>query len=171
MLATGIREQELCSLVVSDLYETLGEQPALLVREGKGAKQRLIPYGDMIGARAIVERWLRAAGISEGVVFRGFYQGKRALRHTGLDVRSVQRILERYPIAMNGKTSYARPHDLRRTYARRLFDAGVESVAIQQNLGHSDLKTTLGYIGSLDVDRRKPPSVFDFGRVLQNILL
>jgi len=29
-------------------------------------------------------------------------------------------------------------------------------------MGHADLKTTLGYIGQLNVDRRKPPEVFDF---------
>jgi len=54
------------------------------------------------------------------------------------------------------------PHDLRRTYARRLYEGGLDVVAIQQNLGHADLKTTLGYIGTLDADRRRAPAVYNF---------
>jgi hypothetical protein len=34
-------------------------------------------------------------------------------------------------------------------------------VVIQQNLGHSNLQTTLGYIGDLSIEQRKPPSVYD----------
>jgi hypothetical protein len=35
-------------------------------------------------------------------------------------------------------------------------------VEIQQNLRHADLKITLGYIGTLDADRRRPPAVYSF---------
>jgi hypothetical protein len=31
-----------------------------------------------------------------------------------------------------------------------------------QNLGHSDRKTTQGYIGTLGAELRKPPAVYDF---------
>ncbi len=51
------------------------------------------------------------------------------------------------------------PHDLRRTYARLLHDAGVKMVAIQQNLGHATLDTTLRYVGNLDIAQRQPPSI------------
>ena len=54
------------------------------------------------------------------------------------------------------------PHDLRRTYARRLYDAGTALVAIQQNLGHADVKTTLGYMGELDAEQRTPPAIYSF---------
>lgn len=32
------------------------------------------------------------------------------------------------------------PHDLRRTYTKLQYDAGMEPIAMQQNLGHDDLK-------------------------------
>ena len=51
-----------------------------------------------------------------------------------------------YPVTVGGKPVHVKPHDCRRTYARRLYEAGVDPVALQQNLGHSDLKTTIGYI-------------------------
>ena len=40
--------------------------------------------------------------------------------------------------------------------------AGVDLVALQQNLGHSDSKTTLRYIGVLSAETRQPPSVYLF---------
>lgn len=162
LLATGIREQELSSLNVSDLRQRLGGQPALLVREGKGAKQRLIPYGRLVGALDIVEQWLEAAGIETGPVFCGFYKGGRALRPGRLSVRAIEYILAAYPLEIDGEMRAVKPHDLRRTYARLLREADVPLDAIQQNLGHADLKTTLNYIGELDVSVRQPPAILDF---------
>ncbi len=162
LLATGIREQELSSLDVPDLRQRLGGQPALLVREGKGAKQRLIPYGRLVGALDIVEGWLAAAGIEEGPVFCGFYKGGRTLRPGRLSVRAIEYILAAYPVLADGETRAVKPHDLRRSYARLLREADVPLDAIQQNLGHADLKTTLNYIGELDVSTRQPPAILDF---------
>ena len=162
MLCTGVREQELVNLDVADLRQRLGGELALHVREGKGCKERLIPYGGMSWALAVVDKWLQRVGIVEGAVFRGFYRGGRAARPGRLTARSVQRVVGRYPVMVEGKPTRVKPHDLRRTYARRLYDMRVDLVAIQQNLGHSDLKTTLHYIGALDVEKRRPPSAYDF---------
>jgi hypothetical protein len=35
-------------------------------------------------------------------------------------------------------------------------------VAIRRNLGHADVKTTVGYIGKLDAEKRRPPAVYAF---------
>ena len=75
MLCTGIREAELSALDVKDIGQELGGELALHVREGKGAKERLIPYGELDWCLAIVDKWLAAAGISSGPVFFGFYKG------------------------------------------------------------------------------------------------
>lgn len=162
MLCTGIREQELCDLRVEDLRQRLGGALALHVRKGKGAKERLIPYGNLEWCLVIVEKWLDQAGITSGIVFRGIRRGGKTVRSTGLTTRAVQLILAAYPITIDGRLTQVRPHDLRRTYARRLYEAGVDLVAIQQNLGHADLKTTQRYIGTLDADQRKPPAVYQF---------
>ena len=63
----------------------------------------------------------------------------------------MQRILSRYPLYIDGEERKVQPHDLRRTCARRLYEAGVDLVAIQQNMGYADLKTTLGTIGQLQL--------------------
>lgn len=161
LLCTGVREAELCALDVDDLRQYLDSRLSLRVREGKGAKQRLIPYGELDFVLAIVDAWLKAARIATGAVFRSFWKGNKRLRGR-LSVRALQDILAAYPITVNGKKRAVRPHDCRRTYARRLYDAGMAIIAIQQNLGHQDHKTTLRYIGVLDGDIRQPPAIFSF---------
>ena len=170
MLATGIREQELCSLVVDDLRQKQNGELSLLVRRGKGAKQRMIPYGGLDGALVIVDAWLKRAGITEGPVFRGFYkapkQGDPKLRPGKLTNRQVNNILAQYPIMIDGKLTTVKPHDCRRTYARLLWKHGVKLEAIQKNLGHADPKTTEHYIGIDELAKhRRPPAILNFGTV------
>jgi len=162
MLCTGIREAELCALNVPDLRQRLGGSLALHVRHGKGAKERLIPYGELEWCLAIVDRWLENAGIEDGPILRGLYKGGKTVRTTRLTVRAINQILDRYPVMIDGDLRKVHPHDLRRTYARRLYEAGMDLLAIRDNLGHADSRTTLKYIGTMDIDRRKPPTVYTF---------
>jgi integrase len=167
MLCTGVREAELCGLDAGDLRQEYGGELALHVRDGKGAKARLIPYGELDWCLVIVDHWLRAAGITSGAVFRGFYKGEKRTRPDALTMRAVQYILAEYPISIGGDLRTVKPHDLRRTYASQQYEAGLDLTAIQQNLGHSDQKTTLGYIGALDGSKRRARATisFDLGRL------
>jgi len=162
LLCTGIREAELCGLEVGDLRQTLTGELALHVRQGKGCKERLIPYGALDWALAVVDKWMEAAAIETGPVFRGFYRGGQRLRPGRLSARAVGYILESYPVAVDGQLRHVRPHDCRRTYAKRMYDGGMELLAIQRNLGHSDQRTTLGYIGDLNAEARRAPAVYTF---------
>jgi integrase len=162
ILCTGIRETELCALDVSDLRQSSEGIPALQVREGKGCIPRLVPYGELAWILDIVYTWLSAAGIDRGAIFRSFYRGHRKLRPGRLSVRSIEYIVGGYPVPVNGDVVSVKPQDLRRTYARRLYDAGCDPVAIQRNLGHADLKTTLGYVGEREAERRTPPAIYTF---------
>ena len=162
MLCTGIREAELCALEVRDLRQRLGGELALHVRSGKGAKERLIPYGDLDFVLAILDAWMQNTGIQDEAVFRGFYKGAKRVRPTPLTLRAVNQIMDRYPIVIDGMLQTVKPHDLRRTYARRLYEAGVDLLAIRDNLGHADTRTTLNYIGNLDADKRRPPVIYHF---------
>lgn len=159
-LCTGLREMELCALDVDDLRKTLGGELSIHVREGKGSKARLIPYGELSGALVFVDAWLKSAGITSGAVFRGFYKGGKHIRNTRLTVRAVNDIVSAYPLVIDGVKRTVKPHDLRRTYARRNYEYGIDPVVIQQNLGHSDLKTTMGYIGTLDANKRRPGAIY-----------
>lgn len=161
LLCTGIREDELCNLNVDDLRQKLGGELALRIQHGKGDKQRLVPYGELNWCLVLLDRWMQHAGIREGAVFRGLNKAQR-VRRGRLTTRSVQRIVLNYPLIIDGCSTRVRPHDCRRTYARLMYEAGVGLLSIMQNLGHSDIKTTEGYIGALDVSRRRPSAFLHF---------
>lgn len=74
--------------------------------------------------------------------------------------RSIQGVIKKYPVMIGDELVEVHPHDLRRTYARIWYDMGGDLVGLQQNLGHADLKTTLGYIGLLDAAKRQPPAMY-----------
>lgn len=162
MLATGIREAELVGLDVEDLRQTMGGELSLRVRHGKGDKSRLIPYGDLDWALVVVDEWLRAADIESGPVFRGFYRGGESVRPTRISKRAIGLILDGYPVAIEGRQRQVKPHDLRRTYARLQYEAGMDLLAIKNNLGHASIDTTLGYIGTLDAEARRARAVITF---------
>ena len=162
MVCTGVREAEACALDVSDLRQRLGGELALHVRKGKGSKERLIPYGDLAWVLAVLDKWLEAAGVREGHVFRSFWRGGQSIRGP-LSVRAVENIVSKYPVINEqGKPLAVHPHDLRRTYARRLYEGGMDLVAISQNLGHASTRTTLLYIGEVGADKRRAPGVYLF---------
>lgn len=157
MLTTGVRKFELCAVQTGHLRERLDGQLALLVPEGKGNKQRLVPYGAFEWVLPLVDHWLLRAGIEDGPVIRGFFRGNTTIRKSSLNPRSVRYLLSPYPIVIDGELRELEPHDLRRSYARLLYDAGMRPEVIQQNLGHASVETTMGYIGDIDAHKRRPP--------------
>lgn len=161
LLCTGIREDELRGLDVEDLRQSLGGEVALRVRHGKGDKQRLVPYGELAWCLDLVSDWMWYARITEGPVFRGMARGN-AIRKRRITTRTIQRILASYPVWINGQWVDVKPHDCRRTYARLMYEAGMDLLAIQQNLGHTDAKTTKLYIGQLDASARRARSVLHY---------
>jgi site-specific recombinase XerD len=165
MLCTGIRAAEAVAVDVDDLRARLGNTLALRIKAGKGLKQRLIPYGAQDWALTLVDAWLDTIQQDTGPVFVGLRKGDHLyLDENGevqrLAVNAVGTCLRRYPLSIDGHLVTIQPHDLRRTYARRLYLVGTDLTAIQQNLGHDNQQTTLDYIGSLDADYRAPDDAY-----------
>ena len=160
MVCTGIRAAEAADVRVDDLRQRLSDELSLRVREGKGGKQRLIPYGPLDWCLVYVEGWMQSAEIRSGHVFRGIRRGGKTVRQNGIGVWTVNDIMNSYPIMIDGDLRPVKPHDLRRTYARRAYDFGMDLERIRQNLGHASLQTTQTYIGELDGKDRHPPNMF-----------
>jgi hypothetical protein len=164
LLCTGIRAAEVVALDIADLRAQLGGALALKVRAGKGNKQRLVPYGAHDWGLVLTEAWLEAAALTDGPVFVGLRRGGHFYladgQHQRLAVNAVGTILREYPIPVEGQLVSVKPHDLRRTYAQRLYLVGTDLMAIQQNMGHDNQDTTLNYIGQLDAEQRVPTDAY-----------
>jgi integrase len=158
-LATGLRADELASLKLDDLYHKLGGKDAIMVREGKGAKQRLVPYGAHISVLQLVHKWMNTAGIESGYIFRGVTKGKTGkVLNEAISVRTFERRLALYSV----DGLIVAPHDLRRTYAKQQYLNGMDIVAIKDNLGHASIETTLHYIGEMNAEKRVPSQGYQY---------
>jgi integrase len=130
---------------------------------GKGGKLRVAPMAAAI--KASIDRWTRAAGISEGRVFRRLRKGDRVL-DVGLDDQSVADVLQHAtrPLAAAAADPAEAalwrglaPHDCRRTYAKLTRKAEAPLEQIQLTLGHQSRMTTQKYLGT-EVDYHDAPS-------------
>ncbi len=135
LYSTGIRRMELVGL---DVQSADVERGTLLVRQGKGKKDRMIP----IGNRALVwiEKYLADArpqlvcGRDEGVLFLNRFGGMIAVDQLTNTVRGY---IERSGIGKAGSC-----HLFRHTMATLMLEGGADVRFIQAMLGHACLSTT-----------------------------
>ena len=101
--------------------------------------------------------WIDKAKITQGPVFRGVIKSvDKSNKSKKLKPRHVDRILKKYLVVIDGKPDKVGSAELRRTYARRLYEDGADLATIQRYLGCADIKAILGYIGPLAARRAEP---------------
>ena len=131
--ATGVRVSELCNMNIEDIDF---DEHTIRIR-GKGDKMRTVFVDDdtladilkFIGNRIV------------GPVFVG-QQGKN------ISSRAIQHIFKNY--APPGIT----PHKIRHSYASELYKRSKNLRVVQENLGHTSIKTTEIYLHT-DIDERR----------------
>ncbi len=134
LLNTGLRVGELCDLRISDI--TLGERKgSVLVRRGKGRKQRIVML--MKDTRKDLIEWLK---LRPRVQTDCFFIGQVG---EAIQPRLVQRVVQRYAEA--AEIEDLTPHVLRHTFARSLLDSGSTPFEVAKLLGHSSLDSTARY--------------------------
>jgi len=149
MLFAGLRRQEVAQLSLGDFRQDSGRWVIHLT--GKGGKVRKVGVHRELFAS--LSAWLETYGHGLGDPVPVFCSIRRGghLQERGITSQTMSDMVAKFghgaglsTLAGNGRLT---PHDLRRTFARRLHDCGASLPAIQQLLGHSDVKTTIGYIG------------------------
>jgi site-specific recombinase XerD len=131
--ATGVRVSELCGMNLEDIDF---DEHTIKIR-GKGDKTRLVFVDEdtltdilkFIGTRIV------------GPLFVG-QQGKH------ISSRAIQHIFKHY--APSGIT----PHKIRHSYASELYRRSKNLRVVQENLGHTSIKTTEIYLHT-DIDERR----------------
>ena len=140
MLNTGLRLAEVTALRWRDIDLTTGK---LMVRQGKGAKDRTlwVGEGDIERLRGWRERQAALCGQCEYAFTT--LQGK-PLGH-----RYVQRMVKRYAAKAEINKNVS-PHTLRHTFATDLYRETGKIRLVQKVLGHADLSTTMIYTHIFD---------------------
>jgi site-specific recombinase XerD len=136
--SAGLRSAEAVAL---DLGDVDFEQELIHVRQGKGAKDRVIQLGEQ--ASFLVAEYLRAARphLARGANNALFLSshGRR------LDTSTLRRLVPH-------------PHRLRHAFATHLLEGGADLRTIQELLGHASLSTTQMYS---HVDTKRLRKVYD----------
>jgi integrase/recombinase XerD len=133
--STGMRRMELIHLKLFDLDL---ERGTILIRMGKGKKDRFVPIGDR--AAAWVQKYIQEArpklvlDPDNGTLFLSSAGEEISRDHLTLTVRSY--VLK----AKTGKTGAC--HLFRHTMATLMLEGGADIRFIQQMLGHAELSTT-----------------------------
>jgi integrase/recombinase XerD len=137
MYASGLRVSELVALPSVQLSLADG----VLRVTGKGAKERLVPFGDE--ASAWIERYAREgrAEILAGQQSPALFVTARG----GPMTRQMFWILVKKYARQAGITAPLSPHTLRHAFATHLLNHGADLRAVQMLLGHADISTTTIY--------------------------
>ena len=144
MYASGLRVSELVEAKLVHLSLSEGVLRVL----GKGARERLVPFGEE--AHAWLTRWL-AEGRPALLASRlagGKARSSESLfvtrRGSGMTRQMFWKLVKRYAVVA-GITAPLTPHTLRHAFATHLLNHGADLRAVQMLLGHADIATTTIY--------------------------
>ena len=139
LYSTGLRRMELTRLTVPDVDFAGG---ALLVRQGKGRKDRVIPIGER--ALAWVEKYL--ADSRPQLARCGDEAGALFVTEQGapLTVSHLSALVTRY-VTRAGFAKAGSCHLFRHTCATLMLEHGADIRHVQEQLGHACLQTTQVY--------------------------
>jgi site-specific recombinase XerD len=155
MLRCGLRVEEVANLTLDTVDYTRSQ---ILVRSGKGAKDRIVFISH--DAALALARYLQVRLVTaERKVFlveKGRYRGKP------ISVRGIQKRIEYYSKKSGLQISC---HQLRHTMATQLLNADADLVSIQEMLGHTRIKTTQRYskLSNLKAER-------DYHKAMEKIM-
>jgi len=140
LVQSAPRREEVAHLDMSHIQMREGRWVLADIR-GKRGRVRTVALPP--GAKAAIDEWTRAAGITSGPVFRRLTKSGRVLPGNGLGVWAIWDVVVTSAKAI-GITSFS-PHDARRTCAKICRKKGGNLEQIQYMLGHQSVATTASY--------------------------
>lgn len=146
-LFTGLRVEEMATLPVTALY--LKERPPFVVVTGKGNKTRTVYFPDSFKKTCLFYlKWKE----------KMFPPSDRLLVKSNgkpLTKRALQKSFKKC-IRLAGLESHYSIHGLRHTYGSFLYRSSAHNLRmVQEQLGHSNIRTTQVYTGVMDNEVKK----------------
>ena len=137
MYASGLRVTELISLKTVNV----GFHEGALRVMGKGARERLVPFGEE--AHAWLSRYVKEA---RGVILKRRTSDALFVASHGaaMSRQMFWRLVKGYALRA-GITAPLSPHTLRHAFATHLLNHGADLRAVQLLLGHADISSTTIY--------------------------
>lgn len=133
LLNTGLRVSELIDLELSDITIT-DRKGELVVRAGKGTKQRVIPLNNT--ARKALNAWF---DVRPEIALPKVFTTQRG----AITCRTVQTLMA--DVGERARIQKMTPHMARHTFAKNLVNSGVTLEKVAMLLGHTSLDTTMVY--------------------------
>jgi integrase len=137
MAAGGLRRAEVAALELSDFNSESG---LLVVRCGKGRKARTVPLRN--GSRQAVIDWLARRGADPGAMFYASDPAGRLVARP-MTPDALHKLCAR--LGPRAGVPRFSPHDLRRTFAGAMLDAGADLSVVRALMGHASVTTTAAY--------------------------
>lgn len=137
LFSCGLRVSELVNLKFNDIFE----RDKILRIIGKGDKERLVPISD--SALHEIKLWLYDRNLMK---IKPGEQEYVFLNRRGAHLtRTMILIMIKRTAEEAGITKTVSPHTLRHSFATELLKGGADLRAIQEMLGHENIKTTQIY--------------------------
>ena len=136
MAGGGLRRAEAAALQWADYDAEIGD---LAVR-GKGRRDRIVPIGN--GTRDALHAWLDHRGDEPGPLFHAVNKAG-TIGDGGLTTQGIFNLLQKRQ--QRARLKSLTPHDLRRSFATGLLDAGADVFSVQKLMGHATVQTTQRY--------------------------
>ena len=139
LYASGLRVSE---LVAVKLHEASLTDQVVRIAMGKGAKTRLVPFGEE--AAAWITRYLaeaRPALLGARIADALFLTARGA----GMTRHNFWHLVKRYAQVAEILPAQLSPHTLRHAFATHLLNHGADLRVVQMLLGHADISTTQIY--------------------------
>jgi len=148
LLGCGLRNTELRSLTLSDLFFGPEDEAKILVRSGKGDKFRIVPFPEPVqeAVSEYLESGYRPSTLSDDDILFG--TGTTAENWRMMSDENLSTLCKRYIKSATGFDN-ARSHACRHAFASFNLTHGVPMAEIQSMLGHSSITTTEHYASLL----------------------
>ena len=138
LATTGLRFNEMISITLDQFYNMTGELGREIEVVGKGNKRRTIFIND--DTKNLVDKYLLVRGEQNGPLF--ITNRNESVKNNNFNLMLKQ-------VAKKAKIPFwqdVSAHWLRVAFATTKANSGIPLHIIQYSLGHSNIKTTMGYI-------------------------